>query len=51
MSDLTLPGDPKVEVRHAEYRLLRFLLCHPGQVFSRSQLLEQLWEVFPMSRR
>lgn len=37
-------GNHKVEVRHAEYRLLRFLLCHPGQVFSRSQLLEQLWD-------
>lgn len=36
-------GNHKVEVRHAEYRLLRFLLCHPGQVFSRAQLLEQLW--------
>jgi two-component system phosphate regulon response regulator PhoB len=37
-------GSHKVEVRHAEYRLLRFLLCHPGQVFSRAQLLEQLWD-------
>ena len=37
-------GSHKVEVRHAEYRLLRFLLCHPGQVFSRAQLLAQLWE-------
>ncbi|SFD61113.1 winged helix-turn-helix transcriptional regulator [Massilia yuzhufengensis] len=37
-------GAHKVEVRHAEYRLLRFLLCHPGQVFSRAQLLEHLWE-------
>ena len=37
-------GNHKVEVRQAEYRLLRFLLCHPGQVFSRVQLLEQLWE-------
>jgi len=37
-------GNHKVEVRHAEYRLLRFFLCHPGQVFSRLQLLEQLWD-------
>ena len=37
-------GNHKVEVRLAEYRLLRFFLCHPGQVFSRLQLLEQLWE-------
>lgn len=37
-------GNHRIEVRHAEYRLLRFLLCHPGQVFSRTQLLEQLWD-------
>lgn len=37
-------GRHKVEVRHAEYRLLRFLLCHPGQVFSRAELIEQLWD-------
>ncbi|MFN3788558.1 winged-helix domain-containing protein [Massilia sp.] len=37
-------GNHKVEVRHTEYRLLRFLLCHPGQVFSRAELLAQLWE-------
>jgi len=37
-------GNHKVEVRLAEYRLLRFFLCHPGQVFSRLQLLEQLWD-------
>ena len=37
-------GNHKVEVRQAEYRLLRFLLCHPGQVFSRAQLLAHLWE-------
>ncbi len=37
-------GNHKVEVRHAEYRLLRFLLCHPGKVFSRAQLIEQLWD-------
>jgi two-component system phosphate regulon response regulator PhoB len=37
-------GSHKVEVRHAEYRLLRFLLCHPGQVFSRAELLAHLWD-------
>ncbi len=37
-------GAHRVEVRQAEYRLLRFLLAHPGQVFSRAQLLEQLWD-------
>ncbi len=27
-----------------EYRLLEFLMTHPGQVFSREELLEQAWE-------
>jgi two-component system phosphate regulon response regulator PhoB len=36
-------GSDPIEVRHAEYRLLKFLLCHPEQVFSRAQLLEQVW--------
>lgn len=36
-------GASPIEVRHAEYRLLKFLLCHPEQVFSRAQLLEQVW--------
>ncbi|GAB3426800.1 response regulator [Massilia solisilvae] len=36
-------GSEPIEVRQAEYRLLKFLLCHPGQVFSRAQLLEQVW--------
>jgi two-component system phosphate regulon response regulator PhoB len=36
-------GASPVEVRHAEYRLLKFLLCHPEQVFSRAQLLEHVW--------
>lgn len=33
----------RVEVRHAEYRLLKFLLSHPGRVFSRVQLLAEVW--------
>ena len=37
-------GTHRIEVRQAEYRLLRFLLSHPGKVFSRTQLLEQLWD-------
>jgi two-component system phosphate regulon response regulator PhoB len=37
-------GSHRIEVRQAEYRLLRFLLTHPGKVFSRTELLEQLWD-------
>jgi two-component system phosphate regulon response regulator PhoB len=36
-------GSKPVEVRHAEYRLLKFLLCHPEQVFTRAQLLDHVW--------
>jgi two-component system phosphate regulon response regulator PhoB len=36
-------GAEPVDVRQAEYRLLKFLLSHPEQVFSRAQLLQQVW--------
>ena len=32
-----------VHLRRAEYRLLEFLMAHPGQTFSRSQLLARIW--------
>ncbi|MFD0319061.1 response regulator transcription factor [Streptomyces flavalbus] len=51
-ADLTL-DDPRHEVRRAgqlidlsptEYRLLHYLLDHQGQVLSRAQLLEAVWQ-------
>ncbi|MGY1638405.1 response regulator transcription factor [Geodermatophilus sp. SYSU D00742] len=33
----------EVELSRREYALLEFLLRHPGQVLSRSQILEQVW--------
>jgi two-component system phosphate regulon response regulator PhoB len=36
-------GADRVEVRQAEYRLLKFLLRHPDRVFSRAELLEKVW--------
>lgn len=36
-------GDRPVELGPTEYRLLRFLLEHPGRVFSREQLLDSVW--------
>jgi two-component system catabolic regulation response regulator CreB len=36
-------GKPLTLTLH-EYRLLEALLCHPGRVFSRGQLLDQAWE-------
>jgi two-component system phosphate regulon response regulator PhoB len=33
----------KIDIGHAEYKLLKFLLAHPERVFSRSQLLDKVW--------
>jgi two-component system phosphate regulon response regulator PhoB len=33
----------KVEIGHAEYKLLKFFLANPERVFSRSQLLDKVW--------
>jgi two-component system phosphate regulon response regulator PhoB len=32
-----------LNVRGAEYRLLEFLMSHPGKTFNRTQLLAQVW--------
>jgi two-component system response regulator MtrA len=36
-------GSKKIDLTPIEFRLLVFLAQHPGQVFSRGQLLEQVW--------
>lgn len=36
--------DAEIELTAREFDLLAFLAAHPGQVFSRNQLLEQVWE-------
>jgi two-component system, OmpR family, phosphate regulon response regulator PhoB len=33
----------KVEMGHAEYKLLKFFLAHPERVYSRGQLLDKVW--------
>lgn len=33
----------KIEIGHAEYKLLKFFMAHPGRVFSRGQLLDKVW--------
>jgi two-component system phosphate regulon response regulator PhoB len=35
--------DQRVEMGHAEFKLLKFLMTHPERVFSRSQLLDKVW--------
>jgi phosphate regulon transcriptional regulator PhoB len=39
---VTVGGRP-VELSSREFRLLQFFLSHPGRVYSRDQLLDQVW--------
>jgi two-component system phosphate regulon response regulator PhoB len=39
---VTLHG-ARIDIGHAEYRLLKFFLAHPERVFSRAQLLDKVW--------
>jgi two-component system response regulator MtrA len=36
-------GDRQINLTPTEFRLLVFLAQHPGQVFSKAQLMEQVW--------
>jgi two-component system phosphate regulon response regulator PhoB len=36
-------NDSRIDIGHAEYRLLKFFMAHPERVFSRSQLLDRVW--------
>ena len=36
-------GDTRVALTHREFDLLAYLASSPGQVFSRDQLLDQVW--------
>jgi phosphate regulon transcriptional regulator PhoB len=36
-------GDDRIDLSPKEFDLLRFLISHPGQVFSRQQLLDRVW--------
>ena len=38
-------GEQRLTLSPAEFRLLHFLLTHPGRVYSRAQLLDQVWGV------
>ncbi len=33
----------QIDIGHAEFKLLKFMLAHPERVFSRSQLLDKVW--------
>ena len=36
-------GERRIALSPSEFRLLHFLLTHPGRVYSRAQLLDQVW--------
>ena len=36
-------GETRLALSPAEFRLLHFLMTHPGRVYSRTQLLDQVW--------
>ena len=40
--EVLLNGEP-LELTYKEFELLKFLATHPGRVFSRDQLLNQVW--------
>jgi DNA-binding response OmpR family regulator len=37
-------GEKRVDLTAAEFEVLRFLAAHPGWVYSRQQVMEQLWD-------
>ena len=36
-------NDAQIDIGHAEFKLLKFMIAHPERVFSRSQLLDKVW--------
>ena len=36
-------NENRIDIGHAEYKLLKFFMAHPERVFSRSQLLDRVW--------
>jgi two-component system, OmpR family, phosphate regulon response regulator PhoB len=40
--EVTLDGRP-IELAPTEFKLLRFFMAHPGRVFTRAQVLDQVW--------
>ena len=40
---ITLAGQP-LDLSRYEYRILELLISHPGRIYSRSQLMDQVWE-------
>lgn len=45
MSHQVFTDDQPVSLTYKEYELLRLLISHPGQVFSRDELLNKIWGI------
>ena len=43
VSHRVMAGDQAVEIGSTDYRLLHFFMSHPERVYSRGQLLDQVW--------
>jgi two-component system phosphate regulon response regulator PhoB len=43
VSCTVMMDEQKIDIGHAEYKLLKFFMAHPERVFSRSQLLDKVW--------
>jgi two-component system, OmpR family, phosphate regulon response regulator PhoB len=43
MSRRVTTKDGKLELSPSEFRLLHFFMTHPGRIYSRAQLLDQVW--------
>ncbi|HEY5800893.1 MAG TPA: phosphate regulon transcriptional regulator PhoB [Burkholderiaceae bacterium] len=39
---VTIDGE-RIDIGHAEFKLLKFFMAHPEKVFSRGQLLDKVW--------
>jgi two-component system phosphate regulon response regulator PhoB len=43
VSHRVLTGDAELRIGPTEFRLLQFLMAHPDRVYSRGQLIDQVW--------
>jgi len=43
VAHLVTAGERRLELSPVEFRLLQFFMTHPGRVYSRGQLLDQVW--------
>jgi len=42
--ELTTPARGKIRLTPVQYELIHHLMCHPGEIFSPSRLLDEVWD-------